>query len=448
MRFQSQIVFRVATRVVFAGVSAAFLAGCADSDRFGSDPLGNPFGSQARAPQAQPRTSDYAQSAPVAPVQSHPLSAPVQSRPLGPTASLAAPSRQSPHLASAAPLPSAPETTASMKRNGPTGWSAEGGMPVVVANGETADMIGKRYGVPTDALLRANGMSSAAQVHPGTRLVIPVYNAALSASSGARMASAAPVAPPIAAPTPSKAKEQMHFVRGAEPAAAPSKVATHKPEQPTHVAAAATAKAPLPTKVAAVEPPKPSKPAKVEAPVKAHAVAKLEKPAEVQAPVAAPIKVAKVEAPVVKKVSVDPTPTASLPPPTAETPKVADAAGPEFRWPARGRIIQGFKTGGNDGINIAVPEGTQVKAAENGVVAYAGSELKGYGNLVLIRHPNGFVTAYANNGNIEVKRGDTVKRGQTIATSGQSGNVASPQLHFELRKGSTPVDPTQYLAGL
>jgi murein DD-endopeptidase MepM/ murein hydrolase activator NlpD len=131
-----------------------------------------------------------------------------------------------------------------------------------------------------------------------------------------------------------------------------------------------------------------------------------------------------------------------------ETAAASDAANPEFRWPAHGRVIQGFKTGSNDGINIAVPEGTQVKAAESGVVAYAGSELKGYGNLVLIRHPNGFVTAYANNSDIEVKRGDTVKRGQTIAKSGQSGNVASPQLHFELRKGSTPVDPTQYLAGL
>jgi len=128
----------------------------------------------------------------------------------------------------------------------------------------------------------------------------------------------------------------------------------------------------------------------------------------------------------------------------------ADAAGvaPEFRWPARGRIIEAFKAGGNDGINIAVPEGTSVRASESGVVAYAGNELKGYGNLVLIRHPNGFVTAYANNGELDVKRGDTVKRGQIIAKSGQTGNVNSPQLHFELRKGSTPVDPTSYLAGL
>ena len=140
------------------------------------------------------------------------------------------------------------------------------------------------------------------------------------------------------------------------------------------------------------------------------------------------------------------TTTAAIAPAAEEKP--SDAAHPEFRWPARGRIIQGFANGGNDGINISVPAGTQVKAAESGVVAYAGSELKGYGNLVLIRHPNGFVTAYAHNGDIAVKRGDQVTRGQTIAKSGQSGNVSSPQLHFELRKGSTPVDPTNYLAGL
>jgi murein DD-endopeptidase MepM/ murein hydrolase activator NlpD len=128
----------------------------------------------------------------------------------------------------------------------------------------------------------------------------------------------------------------------------------------------------------------------------------------------------------------------------------ADAAGvePEFRWPARGRIIQGFKAGGNDGINISVPAGTSVRAAESGVVVYSGDGLKGYGNLVLIKHPNGFVSAYGNNGELDVKRGDQVKRGQVIAKSGDTGNVNAPQLHFELRKGSTPVDPTNYLAGL
>ena len=101
----------------------------------------------------------------------------------------------------------------------------------------------------------------------------------------------------------------------------------------------------------------------------------------------------------------------------------------------------------NDGINVAVPEGTPIKAAEDGVVAYAGNELKGYGNLVLVRHANGFVTAYAHASEMMVKRGETVKRGQVIAKAGQTGNVTAPQLHFEIRKGSTPVDPTQYLTG-
>ncbi|NJL07483.1 MAG: M23 family metallopeptidase [Methylacidiphilales bacterium] len=107
------------------------------------------------------------------------------------------------------------------------------------------------------------------------------------------------------------------------------------------------------------------------------------------------------------------------------------------------------KPGGekNDGINIAVPEGATIKAAEDGVVAYAGSELKGYGNLVLIRHADGWVTAYAHNSEIMVKRGDTVRRGQNISRAGQSGSVTSPQLHFEVRRGSTPVDPVPLLGG-
>jgi murein DD-endopeptidase MepM/ murein hydrolase activator NlpD len=81
-------------------------------------------------------------------------------------------------------------------------------------------------------------------------------------------------------------------------------------------------------------------------------------------------------------------------------------------------------------------------------VAYAGNELKGYGNLVLVRHPDGWVSAYAHNSELKVKRGEPVKRGQVIATSGQTGNVQSPQLHFELRKGSTPVDPMPHLSAI
>ena len=146
---------------------------------------------------------------------------------------------------------------------------------------------------------------------------------------------------------------------------------------------------------------------------------------------------------------VEPTPAMS----SQDAVKTAEPAGslPGFRWPVRGRVIAAFgpKPNGvqNDGINLAVPEGTPIKAADDGVVAYAGSELKGYGNLVLVRHPNGFVTAYAHASDILVKRGETVKRGQVIAHAGQTGSVTSPQLHFEIRKGATPVDPSQYLSG-
>lgn len=153
--------------------------------------------------------------------------------------------------------------------------------------------------------------------------------------------------------------------------------------------------------------------------------------------------------------TVAPVPAAPAP---VQPPEAAKAPAPEpeatasvsgdFRWPARGRVIAGFgANGGNEGINIAVPEGTPVKAAEAGTVTYAGSEVKGYGNLVLIKHENGFVSAYAHNGSLNVKRGEQVKRGQVIATSGQTGNVTSPQLHFEIRKGAQPVDPLKHLGG-
>ena len=210
--------------------------------------------------------------------------------------------------------------------------------------------------------------------------------------------------------------------------------------QTAQLAAAPQKQAPAkePVKATAKEPAK-------EAPKVAKVEPKAEKPAE-------PVKVAVKPAPAQKaapepakpaeqaKPAKEPEATASLP----AAPAVASA---EFRWPARGRVISGFGgSGGNEGINIAVPDGTPVKAAEAGTVAYAGSEVKGYGNLVLIRHDNGYVSAYAHNGDIDVKRGQKVNRGQTIAKSGQSGNVTSPQLHFEIRKGAQPVDPMQYLA--
>jgi murein DD-endopeptidase MepM/ murein hydrolase activator NlpD len=275
------------------------------------------------------------------------------------------------------------------------GWTAEGGTPIVMAQGESAQIIARRYGIPTAALLRTNGFTSSAQVRPGTRLIIPTYSAALAASSGERWASRAP------------SHERLRFVKGPQPAEHRLAKLEHSRK---HLAAEK---------------------------VRTQKTARLVKPVRHEASIARPI-LAETQP---KRPAADAALTSTF--------AAADKdAAPEFRWPAHGRIIQAYKAGGNDGINIALPEGTSVKAAEAGVVAYAGDALKGYGNLILIRHPDGFVTAYADNAEIEVRRGDIVKRGQVIAKSGQSGNVTSPQLHFELRKGSTPVDPTQYLAGL
>ena len=120
-----------------------------------------------------------------------------------------------------------------------------------------------------------------------------------------------------------------------------------------------------------------------------------------------------------------------------------------FLWPVKGKLISAFgpKPGGlhNDGINIAAPKNTEVRAAANGVVAYAGNELRGYGNLLLIRHRGGWITAYAHNDSLLVGRGDVVKRGQGIARVGNTGSVTAPQLHFEIRRGSRAVDPKTLL---
>jgi murein DD-endopeptidase MepM/ murein hydrolase activator NlpD len=196
---------------------------------------------------------------------------------------------------------------------------------------------------------------------------------------------------------------------------------------------------------------------KINVPVKASAAtAPLAQPAVAQAaPVSAPpvTKLAAVTADPQQKARLAQTTNVEETPATEAPVKASEATGalPTYRWPVRGKVITsyGAKTNGkaNDGINLAVPEGTPVKAAEDGVVAYSGNELKGYGNLVLVRHSNGYVTAYAHASEILVKRGDTIKRGQIIAKSGQSGEVSSPQLHFEIRKGSSPVDPLQFLNG-
>ena len=142
-------------------------------------------------------------------------------------------------------------------------------------------------------------------------------------------------------------------------------------------------------------------------------------------------------------VAAEPTAVASAPAPTAEP---AMSGGDKFRWPVSGRVLVDFAASKGTGINIEAAEGASLKAAENGTVIYVGSGVEGYGNLILIRHPNGYVSAYAHLGAMNVAKGANVSRGDTIGAAGKTGSVTKPQLHFELRKGATPVDPMPLLA--
>lgn len=438
-------------RVVSVCALAAGLGACSsEAMRFTEAPFGNPFKTaQAPASQRDPATtgsigrSGPSQSYETASATGNPG---VRSQPLAPPAASVAP-RSVPQ---AAPAPSAPGSAA--------GWSAQGGTPIVVAHGETLDVISGRYGVPRSALMQANGLHG--EVTPGSRIVVPVYNGGGSQTAARQPAPSdnrfeqprsapPPVSRPVAAAPNTLAPKVAAVDARAQAAQTKAQAAADAKEKAAADAkrmgeararfaaeakAKAAAKAGNETKTAALP-----------------ALAPAAQPAKPKA--AAPVVVANAPADKVtvqpKAVAPAPEPKAAEPQTTASLPKAEEPAssGAEFRWPARGRVINGYAgKGGNEGINIAVPEGTPVKAAEGGVVAYAGSELKGYGNLVLIRHPNGYVSAYAHNGELSVKRGEQVKRGQVVAKSGQSGNVNSPQLHFELRKGSTPVDPMPYLS--
>jgi len=324
----------------------------------------------------------------------------------------------------------------------PPAWTWEGGTPVTVAPGETLEMIAHKHGVPVAAIMEANSITSPAMVRPGQHLVIPRYRSSGAAATApqTRVASAGPTVPsaaPVGAPrTALVSPAVVHVVAAGEtlnsiarlygkPVMVLAKVNNIRPDTMVKVGDRVV----IPDMKAAAAPVAPHADVPVSQPT-GSTVATTESPLSARR--AAPVE----------------------PPQSKEDPvKTAEPVGslPTFRWPVRGRVIAAFgpKPNGfqNDGINLAVPEGTPIKAAEDGVVAYAGNELKGYGNLVLVRHSNGFVTAYAHASEILVKRGEAVKRGQVIAHSGQTGNVTSPQLHFEIRKGATPVDPAQYLSG-
>lgn len=326
-------------------------------------------------------------------------------------------------------------------------WTWDGGAPVTVGYGETVEMIARRHGVPAQAILETNGITNAAAIKPGQRLVIPRYVASPSAPQPAAPRVAAPVAAPAAIAAP--AGSNVHIVG---PGESLLRIARKYNITLTSLARANNlqpyAKLNIGDRIAI--PAAGRQTAARATPTMAAPV--------VSTPAAQPMpQLAQPRTVPVERVASAPAQTARVA--TQEAPATDTAASntepagamPSFRWPVHGRVIAGFgpksNGGHNDGINLAVPEGTPIKAAEDGVVAYAGNELKGYGNLVLIRHANGFVSAYANARELLVKRGDNIKRGQVIANAGQTGNVTSPQLHFEIRKGSTPVDPAKYLSG-
>lgn len=136
--------------------------------------------------------------------------------------------------------------------------------------------------------------------------------------------------------------------------------------------------------------------------------------------------------------------------PLAPISPLALSDAPAFAWPVSGRVISEFGTtasgGKNDGINISTVMDAPIHASASGTVTYAGDELKNYGNLVLIKHAGGFTTAYAHADRLVVSRGDFVAKGQVIGYAGQTGDVSAPQLHFEIRQQTTPVNPRTYLA--
>ena len=423
-------------------------AGCSTdmTTRLSQDSFSNPFASQPEATGSAPTPAVERRELPrysrtQSQYQSSALPPPVAAPQSYPTAS-AGVSGAGRGSASYSPPAHPPlETTGSVapRSIAATHGSGQGGTTIIVGTSDTLDTLAHRYNVSPAAILQANGYKGPRALSPGQQLIIPHQTAV-----GAAPALAAPASKAVAA---ASAAPSVYVVNHGDTLLG---IARRNHVSVTELARAnsldPSAKLKLGIKLTVPG-------------AKTAAVA----PAAQPAAVAAAQPDAALAPPATKMAAATGGPqqsarlaqaTTKVEDTSAEAPiKATEATGalPTFRWPVRGKVITsyGAKTNGkaNDGINLAVPEGTPVKAAEDGVVAYSGNELKGYGNLVLVRHANGYVTAYAHASELLVKRGDTIKRGQIIAKSGQSGEVGSPQLHFEIRKGSTPVDPLQFLNG-
>ena len=399
------------SRLALTAVTAVSLVSCSsDSSRFANDKV---FSSRSSVPQNEVTGSVSRKPSPA--IQSSPLAPPTasapQTRPSGQQVSSTAVG--SPGMATYNPPPQ------------PT-WTWEGGTAITAGQGDTAYTLAQRHKVPADVIVQSNNLSGPLAIKPGQRLVIPKYSDAPITTGSVQQ------------PRPVVSATGGQHVHTVAPGETLSKLSR-------------TYKVPVGTLAKAnnIEPHTQVKIGdQITIPgVRAQQAAKPAPVAQQQPVIAPPQQKIAATPPVSTARSI--TPATDNPAPPETKPVTTAATMPTFRWPVRGRVINGFgpKTAGaqNDGINVAVPEGTPVKAAEDGVVAYAGNELKSYGNLVLIRHSNGYVTAYAHASEIMVKRDEPIKRGQVIAKSGQTGSVTAPQLHFEIRKGSSPVDPMPYL---
>lgn len=324
------------------------------------------------------------------------------------------------------------------------GWSTAGGTTIVAQYGDTIDSLSRRYGIPADVIAVTNRLTPGTQLQPGSKIVIPTY----STNAPVQSASATATTPASSAPGTYTVKpgDTVWSIARATSVTPTELLAANGLSSNGTIRVGQTLKVPggsggSPATVATGLPETTLNQQKAAIDEAASPPA-VEQPKEVQI-ASLPSEAGKVGAAVTQTDATD-QPAAKEAPPTSDG---ADG----FRWPVRGRIVSGFGKqsdgANNDGINLAVPEGTPIKAAEKGTVIYAGNELQGYGNLVLIQHKDGWVSAYAHAEELLVKRGETVQRGQVIAKAGATGSVSQPQLHFELRKGSQPVDPLPHLSG-
>ena len=311
----------------------------------------------------------------------------------------------------------------------------------LVQRGETLYRVSRQYGVEAATLVQLNHLVPPYRLKVGEMLTLPP---AVVAAGEPERAAAAGWHPAASAAVPSPVKQPSQAITPLEPL-------------PT-VELGANAVPPViaePTTQASAAPVEPAA-APAAAPPTAPPTQTLAAPVNSVPPPPAPVQTSLASAP--------PPPQPAPSPPEQSLPNASESrvaalvaahdppSAPLFYWPVRGRVIAVFgpAPGGthNDGINISAPLGTIVSAAENGTVAYAGDALKGFGNLLLIKHPGGWVSAYAHNDVLLVKRGDRVRRGQPVARLGNTGGVSAPQLHFELRQGIKPIDPLDHLPQL